>query len=104
MLRVLLFFGILTSASAAEDRWVYMRSDGFEVFTDAGARAGRAALVRLEQFRYALGRILGKTELAIKPPAQAYVFKAANDAARYAAGVTGRALRSPDSLIITSVP
>ena len=104
MLRVLLFFGILTSASAAEDRWVYMRSDGFEVFTDAGARAGRAALVRLEQFRYALGRILGKTELAIKPPAQAYVFKAAKDAARYAAGGPIQAGREHVSIIMTTDP
>ena len=70
MFRALLILGILTSLQAAEDRWVSLRSEAFELFTNAGARAGRAEVVRLEQFRFALGKILGKTDLAINPPAQ----------------------------------
>src|SRR5262249_40424477 len=83
MPRVFLFFGILFAAAAADERWVYLHSDGFEVFTDTGGRAGRAELVRLEQFRSALGKILGKTDLAIIPPAQVYLFKTAREAASY---------------------
>src|SRR6266704_4517124 len=63
MLRAFLILGILTLAQAAEDRWVTLRSDGFELYTNAGGRAGRAELVRLEQFRFVLGRLIGKTEL-----------------------------------------
>jgi tetratricopeptide (TPR) repeat protein len=74
---------MLISPAAAQDRWVYLKSDGFEMFTNAGARAGRVELVRLEQLRYTLGRLLGKPELAIKPPAQVYFFKSATEAAAY---------------------
>src|SRR5882762_10150752 len=86
MLRAFLIFGILIPVQAADDRWVTLRSDGFELFTNAGARAGRAELVRLEQFRFALGKILGKTDLAINPPAQVFLFKTSNEAERYRAG------------------
>ncbi len=83
MFRILLLFTMLAPALTAEERWVYLTSDGFQVFSDAGARAGRTALVRLEQFRYALGKIIGKTDLKIDPPAQVYVFKTAKEAAQY---------------------
>jgi tetratricopeptide (TPR) repeat protein len=86
MLRFFLLFGVLATALRAEDRWVYLHSDGFELFTDASGRLGRTTLVRLEQFRYALGKILGKAELVITPPAQVYVFKTAKEAAQYSAG------------------
>ena len=33
MFRALLTLGILISLQAAEDRWVSLRSDGFELFT-----------------------------------------------------------------------
>src|SRR5438445_6503966 len=85
MWRALLIPAVLISTAAAQDRWVYLHSDGFELFTNAGARAGRVELVRLEQFRYSLGRILGKPDLAIGPPAQVYFFKAAKDAGPYGA-------------------
>ena len=85
MYRALLISALLIATAAAEDRWVYMKSDGFELFTDAGARAGRIELVRLEQFRYALGGILRKPDLAIAPPAQVYLFKTAREAGPYGA-------------------
>src|SRR5260370_23039023 len=84
--RALLIFAIVPFLAAAEDRWIWLHSDGFEMFTDAGARAGRAELVQLEQFRYALGKILGKAELTITPPAQVMLFKTSKEAGSYAVG------------------
>jgi hypothetical protein len=85
MLRVLLLIGLFTPLLAAEDRWVYLTSDGFQVFSEAGGRAGRTALVRLEQFRFALGKLVGKTDLKIDPPPQVYLFKTAREADVYGA-------------------
>src|SRR5437773_6609913 len=100
MLRAFLILGILTLAQAAEDRWVTLRSDGFELFTNAGGRAGRAELVRLEQFRFALGRLIGKTELTISPAAQVFLFKTAREAERYRAGGPIQTGREHVSLIL----
>src|SRR5437667_7747630 len=86
MPRALLIFGIFASLAAAEDRWIWLHSDGFEMFTNAGPRAGRAELVHLEQFRHTLGKILGKADLTISPPAQVMLFKTSKEAAPYAAG------------------
>jgi hypothetical protein len=86
MPRVLLIFATVAFLASAEDRWIWLHSDGFEMFTDAGARAGRAELVHLEQFRYALGKILGKAELTITPPAQVMLFKTSKEAGPYAVG------------------
>ena len=102
MLRLFLLFGILSSALTAEDRWVYLRSDGFELFTDATGRAGRTTLVRLEQFRYALGKILGKAELGVTPPAQVYLFKTAKEAAPYIAGGPIQPGREHVSIVMTT--
>src|SRR5579864_7308590 len=102
MLRILLLVAMLATALSADERWVYLSSDGFQVFSDAGARAGRTTLVRLEQFRYALGKILGKTDLAIKPPAQVYVFKTAKEAAQYSAGDPIQTGREHVSIIMTT--
>src|SRR6202163_5111496 len=102
MLRCFLLFGILASALRAQDRWVYLHSAGFELFTDATGRAGRTTLVRLEQFRYALGKILGKPELGVTPPAQVYLFKTAKEAAQYSAGGPIQAGREHVSIIMTT--
>src|SRR5229473_6751212 len=102
MLRCFLLFGILASMLRAEDRWVYLHSDGFELFTDATGRLGRTALVRLEQFRYALGKILGKAELSVTPPAQVYLFKTVKEAAQYSAGGPIQAGREHVSIIMNT--
>ncbi len=83
MFRALLFLGICSTLVAAEDRWVYLNSDGFQLFSEAGGRAGRTTLVRLEQFRFALGKIIGNTDLKFVPPAQVYLFKTAKEAESY---------------------
>src|SRR4249920_468072 len=99
--RVLLIFGIAASLAAAEDRWIWLHSDGFEMFTNAGAKAGRAELVHLEQFRHALGKILGKDNLTINPPAQVMLFKTSNEAAPYAAGGPIQMGRDHVSLVLS---
>jgi hypothetical protein len=81
---------------------VYLHSDGFELFTDASPRVGRTTLVRLEQFRYALGKILGKTDLGVTPPAQVYLFKTAKEAAPYSAGGPIQTGREHVSIIMTT--
>src|SRR5881296_1491100 len=102
MPRALLIFGIFASLAAAEDRWVWLHSDGFELFTNAGPRAGRAELVHLEQFRYALGKILGKADLAISPPAQVLLFKTSKEAGPYSAGGPIQMGREHVSLVLSS--
>ena len=47
----------------AEEKWTYVRSGPFEVWTDGGEKPARVRLVEAEQFRYALGTILGKDDL-----------------------------------------
>src|SRR5260370_36896673 len=102
MTRLVLFVRLVASSLSTEDRWVYLHSDGFELFTDATGRTGRTTLVRLEQFRYALGKILGKAELIVTPPAQVYVFKTAKEAAQYSAGGPIQAGREHGSIIMTT--
>ncbi len=102
MIRVLLLIGMLTSVLGAEDRWVYLSSDGFQVFSEAGGRAGRMALVRLEQFRFALGKIVGKTDLKIDPPPQVYLFKTAKEADSYGANEPIQTGKEHVSILLSS--
>ena len=60
---------------AAEDHWVKFASGPFEAWTDAGQRAAREDMVRLEEFRHALGEILGEPDLQARLPIRIIVFK-----------------------------
>jgi hypothetical protein len=60
---------------AADDHWVKFTSGPFEVMTDAGPRAGREMLVRFEEFRAALGIILGEPDLQTPQPVRIMLFK-----------------------------
>lgn len=60
---------------AADDRWVKFTRGPFEVMTDAGARPGRETMVRFEQFRNALGQIVGEDDLQTPLPLRIFVFK-----------------------------
>src|SRR5436190_10517205 len=102
MLRVFLILGILIPAYGAEDRWVALHSDGFELFTNATPKTGRAELVRLEQFRFALGKLIGKPELTITPPAQVFLFKTAREAEQYRAAGAIQTGREHVSLILST--
>jgi len=60
---------------AAEDHWVKFASGPFEVLTDAGARAGRETIVRFEEFRHALGAMVGEPDLETPVPVRILVFR-----------------------------
>src|SRR5437899_43950 len=47
----------------------------FEVLTDASAHTGRETMVRFEQFRHALGQVLGEPDLQTPLPVRIFVFK-----------------------------
>jgi len=60
---------------AADDHWVKFTRGPFEVMTDAGARSGRETMVRFEQFRNALGQIVGEDDFETPLPLRIFVFK-----------------------------
>src|SRR5215469_18551016 len=66
---------ILPAILAAEDRWVKFASGPYEVYTDGTGRAAREQLVRLEEFRWALGQILGEDDLQTPVPVRVFVLK-----------------------------
>jgi hypothetical protein len=47
----------------AEDKWIYVRSGPFEVWTNGPEKQAKLRLLEAEQFRHALTGILGKQEL-----------------------------------------
>jgi hypothetical protein len=60
---------------AADDHWVKFTRGPFEVMTDTAPRAARETLVRFEQFRNALGQIIGEDDLQTAVPLRIFVFK-----------------------------
>ena len=66
---------LLPCLLAAEDHWVKFASGPFEVLTDAGARAGRETIVRFEEFRHALGEMVGEPDLETPVPIRILVFR-----------------------------
>ena len=62
-MRRLLVLCLLPAALSAADHWTKFHRGPFEVFTDAGSGAGRETLVRFEEFRHALGQIVGEQNL-----------------------------------------
>lgn len=73
--RRLVLLGLLPWLLAAEDHWVKFNSGPFEMWTNASTRAAREDLVRLEEFRHALGQIVGETDLETPQPVRVLVFK-----------------------------
>jgi hypothetical protein len=74
-MRRLLWLSMIPCLLAADDHWVKFTRGPYEVMTDAGARSGREAMVRFEQFRAALGQILGEPELATPLPVRILIMK-----------------------------
>src|SRR5215468_3366385 len=77
MSRKLLLLG-MTPLLLWADSWVKFTRGPFEVVTDAGARTGRETMVRLEQYRHALGQVLGEQDLQTPLPVRVFVFKNAS--------------------------
>jgi hypothetical protein len=70
-----LFLGFLPWLLAADDHWVKFISGPFEVWTDGAARAAREDLVRFEEFRHALGQVVGEQDLQTPQPVRVSVFR-----------------------------
>src|SRR5665647_3690 len=74
-MRRLLLLGIIPGILAADDHWVKFTRGPFEVMTDAAPRGARETLVRFEQFRNALGQILGEDDLQTPLPVRILLLK-----------------------------
>jgi hypothetical protein len=74
MRRIAILFA-LPLVLAAEDRWIKFTSGPYEVYTDAAARAGRETMVRFEEFRHAVGEIVGEQDLQTPQPVRILLFK-----------------------------
>ena len=74
-MRRLLWLSMLPCLLAADDHWVKFTRGPYEVMTDAAPRSARETMVRFEQFRAALGQILGEPELATALPVRIMIFK-----------------------------
>jgi hypothetical protein len=74
-MRRLLLLSIIPWLLAADDHWVKFTRGPLEVMTDAGARVGRETMVRFEQFRAALGQIVGEDDLEAPLPLRILVFR-----------------------------
>src|SRR3954471_1832721 len=77
-MRRLLLLVSLPWILAADDHWVKFTRGPYEVMSDAGARPAREAMVRFEQFRNALGQIVGEAELQTPLPVRILVLKNPN--------------------------
>src|ERR1022692_3566599 len=74
-MRRLLLLGTIPWLLAADDPWGKVTRGPFEVMTDASPRSARETLVRFEQFRSALGQIIGEDDLQTPLPLRILVFK-----------------------------
>ena len=73
MLRHIVTFTLLAAPAFAAD-WVEYRSGPLHVFSDAGDRTARERLTQLEQIRYVLGGLLGKSDLTTVWPIDLVLF------------------------------
>lgn len=74
-MRRLFLLCLFPALVAADDHWVKFTSGPFEVFTEAGAHAGRLALMQLEEFRHAVGLLVGEPDLQTQLPVHVLVFR-----------------------------
>ena len=63
----------------AESQWVKARLGSFETISDTGRRSAVQALSQFEQFRFALGAVMGKPDLKLDPPLRIVVFRDAKE-------------------------
>lgn len=89
-MRRLLICGLLPWLLAADDHWIKLHSGPFELLTDASQHAARGDLVQLEEFRHALGQIVGENDLETQQPVRVLVFKDAKGWTTPAPLVEGR--------------
>ena len=112
-LQLALLLALFPSLLPGADSWIRFVSGPYEVYTDAGSRAGRETLVRFEEFRQAAGQLIGDTDLKTAQPIRILVFKNAQGWGAPAKLIQGRdryaivlsiraqlmAVRQPDSIM-----
>jgi hypothetical protein len=112
-LQLALLLALFPSLLPGADSWSKFLSGPYEVYTDAGSRAGRETLVRFEEFRQAAGQLIGDTDLKTAQPIRILVFKNAQGWGAPAKLIQGRdryaivlsiraqlmAVRQPDSIM-----
>ena len=64
-----------TALSSAESKWIQGRSGPVEFYSDAGNKVALDKLGYFEQFRFALGTLVGKPDLNVEPPIRLLVMK-----------------------------
>jgi hypothetical protein len=74
-MRQLLLLSLVPCLLAADDHWIKFTAPPFEILTDAGPRAGRDTMVRFQEFRHALGQLVGEKDLQTPQPVRILVFK-----------------------------
>jgi hypothetical protein len=89
-MRRLLIFSLLPWLLAADDHWIKFTSAPFEVLTDAGPRQGRETMVRFQEFRHALGQLVGEQDLQTPQPIRILLFKNAKGWSSSAPIIEGR--------------
>ena len=70
----------------AETQWVSARLGSFETISDNGRRSAIQGLSQFEQFRFALGTVMGKADLRLDPPLRILVFRDAREMASNGCG------------------
>jgi hypothetical protein len=76
MRRLFLLCGLLPLMAAPNEHWIRFTSGPIEVFSSAGSKDGRETLVKFEEFRHALGYVLGDNDLQLPVPIRVMLFKA----------------------------
>ncbi len=75
-MRSLLCLLLLPSAlSGAESKWIQGRSGPVEFYSDAPNKVALDKLGYFEQFRFALGTLVGKPDLNCEPPIRLLIMK-----------------------------
>src|SRR3954454_21816652 len=74
-MRRLILLVFLPCILAADDHWVKFTRGPYEVMSDAGQKPAREAMVRFEQFRHALGQIVGEADLQTPLPVRVLILK-----------------------------
>jgi hypothetical protein len=74
MRRLFLLCGLVPLTAVASEHWIRFTSGPIEVFSSAGSKDGRDTLVKFEEFRHALGQVLGDNDLQLPLPIRVLLF------------------------------
>ena len=75
MRRLFLLCGLLPLTAAAGEHWIRFTTGPIEVYSSAGEKDARDTLVKFEEFRHALGSVLGNDDLQMPMPVRILLFR-----------------------------